>query len=152
MISPQTPIKDVIANHPETGAVFARHGLDTCCGGAHPVEMAARAHKLPLEPLMVELERAAAPKNVGPDTSVRTVIAHWPWTVRVFERHGLTGCGGAQGPDEPLGFFATAHEVDPDALVRELEAAIVAGPPNQEDLFIWIFSNANTLPASRENL
>lgn len=135
MISPQTPIKDVIAAHPETGKVFARHGLDTCCGGAHPIEMAARAHKLNLPTLLVELEAAASPRNVTADASVREVMAEWPWTVRVFERRGLTGCGGAQGPDEPLGFFATAHEVDPETLLRELEAAIAAGPPKRPRRF-----------------
>ena len=131
MISPQTPIKDVMAAHPETGAVFAGHGLDTCCGGAHPVEMAARAHKLDLAALMAELESAVTPKGVGPRATVREVIAQWPWTVRVFEQHGLTGCGGAQGPDEPLGFFATVHEVDPEGLLRQLDAAIAAGPPQE---------------------
>jgi hypothetical protein len=129
MISPQSPIKDVMAAHPETGAIFARHGLDTCCGGAHPVEMAARAHKLDLTALMAELESATAPRNVKAEARVRDVIAQWPWTVGVFERHGLTGCGGAQGPDEPLGFFATAHEVDPATLMREVDEAIAAGPP-----------------------
>ncbi len=131
MISPQTPIKDVMAAHPETGKVFARHGLDTCCGGAHPIEKAARAHKLNLPTLLVELESAASPRRVKADASVRDVMAEWPWTVRVFERHGLTGCGGAQGPDEPLGFFATAHEIDPETLMRELETAIAAGPPKE---------------------
>jgi len=129
MMSPHTPIKDILAAHPETRAVFARHGLDTCCGGAHPVELAARAHKLDLAVLMAELEGAAASHHVRADTSVHDVIARWPWTVRVFERHGLTGCGGAQGPDEPLGFFARAHEVDPATLQHELDEAIAAGPP-----------------------
>jgi len=131
MISSETPIKDVIAAHPKTRVVFARHGLDTCCGGAHPVEMAARAHKLDVAALMAELESVAAPKSVGPEARVRDVIAQWPWTVRVFERHGLTGCGGVQGPDEPLGFFATVHEVDPESLMGELDETIAAGPPRE---------------------
>ena len=93
--------------------------------------MAARAHKLDLTALMAELESAVTPRSVTPKATVREVIAKWPWTVRVFERHGLTGCGGAQGPDEPLGFFATVHEVDPEGLLRELDAAITAGPPKE---------------------
>jgi hypothetical protein len=93
--------------------------------------MAARAHKLDLAALMADLEAAAVPRRVSPETSVRDVIAQWPWTVRVFERHGLTGCGGAQGPDEPLGFFATVHEVDPEQLLGELDEAIAAGPPRE---------------------
>lgn len=132
MISPNTPIKDVIAAHPETREVFARHGLDTCCGGTHPVEMAARAHGQDLEALLAELHAAAAfgtETPVSPEMTVREAIARWPWTIRVFEYHGLTGCGGAQGPNEPIGFFATVHEVDPEGLLGELREAVEAGPP-----------------------
>ncbi len=129
MIASSTPIKDVIAAYPATREVFARHGLDTCCGGTHPIEMAARAHEVDLAALMAELEEKATCAGVGPEMNVRDVIARWPWTIRVFERHGLTGCGGAHGPAEPLGFFATVHEVDPERLRRELEDAIAAGPP-----------------------
>src|SRR5262245_55439607 len=128
MLSPDMPIRDVIAAWPGTRAVFARHGLDACCGGAHPVAAAARSHKLDLPALMAELQAVTADR-VRAEASVREVIASWPWTVRVFERHGLTGCGGAQGPDEPLRFFATVHEVDPDTLLRELEDAVASGPP-----------------------
>jgi uncharacterized protein involved in response to NO len=129
MITPDTPVREVIASFPAAREIFARYGLNTCCGGAHPIQAAARAHKVDLAILMGELEDAAAPKRAQADMTVRDVIARWPWTVRVFERHGLTGCGGAQGPVEPLGFFATVHEVDPEQLLRELDDAIAGGPP-----------------------
>jgi hypothetical protein len=38
---------------------------------------------LPLE------DAAVAPRSVTPEATVREVMAQWPWTVRVFERHGL---------------------------------------------------------------
>src|SRR5262245_52978438 len=131
MLSPDMPIRDVIAAWPGTRAVFARHGLDACCGGAHPVAAAARSHKLDLPALMAELQAVTADR-VRAEASVREVLARWPWTVRVFERHGLTGCGGAQGPDEPLGFFATVHDIVPEVFLRELEVAIAAGPPPEK--------------------
>jgi uncharacterized protein DUF542/cytochrome c/quinol oxidase subunit I len=65
MISPQTPIKDILAAHPGTRDVLARHGLDACCGGSHPLEMAARAHKLDLPVLLAKLHEAAAAGQPG---------------------------------------------------------------------------------------
>ncbi len=69
MFSTETPIKVVIAAHPETAAIFAKHGLDTCCGGGHPVAFAARAHRVDLAELMAELQAAAAPDRVRPDAA-----------------------------------------------------------------------------------
>ena len=38
--------------------------------------------------------------------TVRKVVRKFPATLPVFDRHGLMGCGGSQGPVEPLGWFA----------------------------------------------
>jgi metal-sulfur cluster biosynthetic enzyme/predicted membrane channel-forming protein YqfA (hemolysin III family) len=51
---------------------------------------------------------------------VRDVVRRYPEAEAVFDRHGLTGCGGENGPDEPIGFFAAVHHVDAEALLREL--------------------------------
>lgn len=51
-------VREVIERHPVTLEVFARHGLDLCCGGIHPVRMAAQAHGLDPEALLAELEAA----------------------------------------------------------------------------------------------
>src|SRR3990172_2320177 len=57
-------------------------------------------------------------------TTVREVMTRYPGAERIFNKHGLTGCGGPQGPVEPIGWFARAHEVDPDALLGELNEFI----------------------------
>jgi hypothetical protein len=44
----------------------------------------------------------------------------YPGIEAVFERHGMGGCGGANGPVEPIGFFARVHQVDPPQLLRDL--------------------------------
>jgi NnrS protein/uncharacterized protein DUF1858 len=62
--------------------------------------------------------------EIKADMSVREVIARYPASVAVFERHGLMGCGGEAGPLEPLGFFARAHHVDPQQLISELKAVV----------------------------
>jgi uncharacterized protein involved in response to NO len=59
-------------------------------------------------------------------TSVREILARWPSTRGVFERTGLLGCGGPEGPAEPLGLFAELHHVPLDSLQRSLHAAIRA--------------------------
>jgi hypothetical protein len=65
--------------------------------------------------------------RIGPDWTVRRILAEHPQTAAVFERHGLMGCGGAAGPDERLDLFASIHRIPLAELVRELEAA-AAGP------------------------
>ncbi len=57
---------------------------------------------------------------VGPHMTVREAVLAYPGIEAVFERHGLAGCGGAEGPVEPIAFFARVHEVDPAALLRAL--------------------------------
>jgi len=52
--------------------------------------------------------------------TVREAVLAYPGIEAVFERHGLAGCGGAEGPIEPIAFFARVHEVDPAALLRAL--------------------------------
>lgn len=56
--------------------------------------------------------------------TVREILARWPPTRVVFERAGLMGCGGAQGPDERLDFFANVHQVPLNVLRRALEDLI----------------------------
>ncbi|HEY1381405.1 MAG TPA: DUF1858 domain-containing protein, partial [Gemmataceae bacterium] len=46
----------------------------------------------------------------------------------VLDRYGLRGCGGPDGPQETLAFFAHAHDVPVDRLIAELRAAVTAPP------------------------
>ena len=52
MISEQMTINEVVHVHPETIPAFAAAGLDTCCGGALPIEVAADRHNVDLEKLL----------------------------------------------------------------------------------------------------
>ncbi len=48
----------------------------------------------------------------------------------VLDRYGLAGCGGRYGPHETLEFFARAHQVDLQKLLRDLrQAASSKAPP-----------------------
>ncbi|MBI3693680.1 MAG: hypothetical protein HY238_02410, partial [Acidobacteria bacterium] len=39
------------------------------------------------------------------------ILGKYPGCRQVLDRYGLSGCGGPQGPLEPLWFFARAHRV-----------------------------------------
>lgn len=69
-------------------------------------------------------------------TTVREILARWPSTRAVFERAGLMGCGGSQGPDERLDFFADVHRVPLAPLKRSLHEAIRSGPRTRRELTV----------------
>ena len=58
----------------------------------------------------------------------------FPATRPVLERYGLGDCGGPDGPDEPLAWFATVHRLPLDEFLRDVRAAavtdIAAAPPD----------------------
>lgn len=68
---------------------------------------------------------------IHPGSSVRDILTRYPSAEAIFERHGLLGCGGPNGPREPVAFFARVHRVDPEVLLAELNAH-VAGLARQE--------------------
>jgi len=63
-------------------------------------------------------------------TSVAEIVKLCPAARRIFDRHGLRGCGGEHGPSEPLAFFAAVHQANLDELLREINEEM-ANPPAQ---------------------
>ena len=57
-ITAEMTVNEIITEHPETVAVFSRHGIDSCCGGALPLAEVARKHRLDFIALLAELELA----------------------------------------------------------------------------------------------
>src|SRR5215831_6459457 len=51
----------------------------------------------------------------------------------VLDRYGLRGCGGQWGPAESLGFFARAHDVPVERLLRELREHLDSRPERFSD-------------------
>jgi len=60
--------------------------------------------------------------EITSNTSVAEIVLRCPNARRVFDRHGLKGCGGEHGPSEPLSFFAAVHNANLDELLREIHA------------------------------
>ena len=67
-------------------------------------------------------------------TSVAEIVKACPTARRVFDKHGLKGCGGENGPRESLAFFAAVHQVDVEALLQELNAEM-RNPTPQEYVY-----------------
>lgn len=60
----------------------------------------------------------------GLDTLLPDLFSRHPQTRSVFDRYGLSGCGGTRGPVESIRFFARSHGVDESQLLAEIQAAI----------------------------
>lgn len=67
--------------------------------------------------------------QITADTSVAEIVKLCPGARRIFDRHGLKGCGGERGPREPLAFFAVVHQANLDELLREINGEMESPSP-----------------------
>jgi hypothetical protein len=70
--------------------------------------------------------------EITKNTIIKDIVEKYPATVVVFRKHKLLIAGGVRGPNEPLGFFARAHDVNYDELEKELLEAIETGSDDAE--------------------
>ena len=63
-----------------------------------------------------------AATEITKETSVAEIVKLCPGARRIFDEHGLRGCGGEHGPSEPLEFFAAVHQANLEELLREINA------------------------------
>jgi hypothetical protein len=137
LIDPQLPVRDLLARMPHLRSSLASRGLDACCGGEHPLAVACASRGVSLPEVVADLESAhrAVESNaiVPPTMSIREIRRRFPGTAPVFERYGLGDCGGPDGPEEPVAWFATVHHVPLEDFLRDLREAAVrdsaAAPP-----------------------
>ncbi len=66
MIEATMKVGDIAKVWPETMKVFARYGLDLCCGGVHPLNYAAQKHGFDLQKMLQELNAAVDAPGVAP--------------------------------------------------------------------------------------
>ncbi len=71
---------------------------------------------------------SSAVQSITAETLLPDLLREAPPCRPVLDRYGLAGCGGRYGPHETLGFFARAHQVDLETLLRELREAASAAP------------------------
>ncbi len=135
MFDPTLPVKVLLERYPDTRSALASYAIDTCCGGEHPLAQACAAKKVPLEDVLRDMEsahRAAESYSIVPPTlSIRQVRSQFPSTIPVFESYGLGDCGGDDGPDEPLAWFATVHRLPLEEFLRDIRQAAVRDAARQ---------------------
>ncbi len=51
-----TPVGQIAAEHPLATRVFARHGIDFCCGGGKPIAEVCHAKGLDTQAVLEEIE------------------------------------------------------------------------------------------------
>lgn len=64
------------------------------------------------------------PLGLDLDTMLPNLFRQHPATRAVFDRYGLSGCGGRLGPAESVRFFARSHGVEETRLLKEIREAI----------------------------
>jgi hypothetical protein len=81
--------------------------------------------------------------EITADLTLPALLRAHPSARAVLDKYGLRGCGGRLGPEETLGFFARAHDVPLEKLLRELDrTARRPAPPNRdapENLADWLY-------------
>lgn len=126
---PSLPVRILLERYPVARSVLASYGIDSCCGGEHPLELACRAKGVPLAEVVADLRSAhsvAEAQNLVPPTmSIRELMKRFPSTAPVLARYGLSDCGGAEGPEEPLAWFATVHRLPLEDFLRDVREAAV---------------------------
>ena len=60
VIDPSVTVRETMARHPETKTVFARFGVDTCCGSDVPIIDAAHRDGADLDELLRALRDTLA--------------------------------------------------------------------------------------------
>jgi NnrS protein/Domain of unknown function (DUF1858) len=73
--------------------------------------------------------RSRPTSTLSPELLLPELFRAHPEARAIFDRHGLRGCGGRDGPYESIRTFARAHGVDEAGLLAELERAIAAPAP-----------------------
>lgn len=70
-IDPEQSVAQVVLEHPAAAAVFERHGIDYCCGGATRLAEASFLRGVELDDLLLELEAASEAQPADPLLEIR---------------------------------------------------------------------------------
>ena len=64
-LSPSMAVGTIATEFPSATRVFARHGIDFCCGGGEPLTVACSTRGVDIELVLRELESAIAPQTTS---------------------------------------------------------------------------------------
>jgi hypothetical protein len=72
-------------------------------------------------------------EKITAEMSVAQALQIDPRLREVFDRHGLKGCGGENGPAESIAFLAAVHQIDAGPLLREVNQQ----PPDSKPAYVY---------------
>ena len=125
--TPTTPVGDIATEQPLATRVFARHGIDFCCGGGIPVGEACRARGLDPDAVLREIAAETAPPGLRAtrwrDEPVTALVDH---LLEAYHRPLWEELPRLDAMAEKV--LAVHHDKDPERLgtLRELVAALRA--------------------------
>ena len=82
------------------------------------------------------------PTQITAFMSLPDIVRRYPRARQVLDRYGLQGCGGTNGPNETVGWFARLHGVPLEKLLSELNEAKTAG---NNEVIVFLPSTADTI-------
>ena len=85
--------------------------------------------------------------KIDANTSVREIMQKFPATRKVFDQYGLLGCGGPEGPTEPVSLFARVHQMDLGQLLEQIHQ-VVSG---EEESVLLAAPGSGALPQPAAN-
>lgn len=92
-LTPQSTVGEWIAQHPQWSVVFEQLGIDYCCGGKKPLDVACKQRGLDAETLATTLQAASAlPSAAEPDAagmSLTQLADHIEQTHHAYLRQAL---------------------------------------------------------------
>lgn len=62
-VSAAMTVNDILRNYPEAAPVVAHYGIDSCCGGAHPLAFVCQHHEIDLASVLADLDRVISEKR-----------------------------------------------------------------------------------------
>ncbi len=64
-ITADETVASIAKKSPELHKILVQYGLDMCCGGVHPLRLAAQAHGVNLKEILSALNSCLAPESGG---------------------------------------------------------------------------------------
>jgi regulator of cell morphogenesis and NO signaling len=120
MPSPDTPVADLVNDHPARARIFEQLGIDYCCGGDHSLAEACRKHDLDPDTVVQMLDAAtetapAQETNDWTEASLGELIDHIVDTHHAYLRNELAPL------EQLLSRVANAHGSEVSWLAPTLE-------------------------------
>src|SRR5215813_9220832 len=82
------------------------------------------------------------PTQITASMYLPDIVRRYPRARQVLDRYGLQGCGGANGPNETVAWFARLHGVSLERILAELNEAKARG---KDEAIVFLPRTANTI-------